>query len=152
MLRNLVGNIIVLSTMLILALPASTFAAVTGTEAGSKKASKQTAAPKKVAKKTSKTNLASNTPTQQKIRQLKSNQKLSSSRIIRTIQADRKYQVQNVTYHPDSTHSGFSRGGIDHNSVVRESVFEDQPGSMPKLASSKALIVNQETGEILYAK
>jgi D-alanyl-D-alanine endopeptidase (penicillin-binding protein 7) len=152
MLRNLVGNMIVLSTLLILALPASTLAAATGTEAGSKKASKQTAAPKKVAKKTSKTNLASNDSVQPKSRQLKSHQKLSSSRIIRTIQADRKYQVQNVTYHPDSTHSGYSRGGIDRNSIVHESLLDDEPGSMPKLASSKALIVNQETGEILYAK
>jgi len=144
MLRNIVGNAIVLSTMLILALPVSAYATTAGAESTTKKTSKQNITPKKIAKKTSKTVVASNNSITSKPKQLKSSQKLSSSRIIRTIQADRKYQVQNVTYHPDSAHSGYIRNS--------ESVFQDEPGTLPKLASSKALIVNQETGEILYAK
>lgn len=60
--------------------------------------------------------------------------RVSSRKIIRTLRADRKYQVQKVNYD--------------------NSVFQDEPdrGGMLQLASSKALIVNQETGETLYAK
>lgn len=60
--------------------------------------------------------------------------KVSSRKIIRTIRADRKYRVQNANY--------------------SRSVFQnDYDGSgVLQLASSKALIMNQETGEILYAK
>lgn len=60
--------------------------------------------------------------------------KVSSRKIIRTIRADRKYQLQNVNY---------TRG-----------VFQEDYDSsgLLRLASSKALIVNQETGETLYAK
>jgi serine-type D-Ala-D-Ala endopeptidase (penicillin-binding protein 7) len=58
--------------------------------------------------------------------------KVSSRKIIRTIRADRKYQVQKAAYHPG--------------------VFQEDHPSNLQLASSKALIVNQETGEVLYAK
>lgn len=63
-----------------------------------------------------------------------SQQKVSGRKIIRTIRADHKYRVQNANYH--------------------RSVFQDDyDGSgILQLASSKALIVNQETGETLYAK
>jgi D-alanyl-D-alanine endopeptidase (penicillin-binding protein 7) len=60
--------------------------------------------------------------------------KLNSKRIIRTIRADRKYQMQKANYDP--------------------SVFQQDADNIAilQLASSKALIVNQETGETLYAK
>ncbi len=63
-----------------------------------------------------------------------SKHKVSSRKIIRTLRADRKYQLQNVNYN--------------------RSVFQDSSdgGSLLQLASSKALIVNQATGETLYAK
>ncbi|MEO8417779.1 MAG: D-alanyl-D-alanine endopeptidase [Methylophilaceae bacterium] len=63
-----------------------------------------------------------------------SKHKVSSRKIIRTLRADRKYQPQNVNYN--------------------RSVFQDSSdgGSLLQLASSKALIVNQATGETLYAK
>ncbi|MEZ0232511.1 MAG: D-alanyl-D-alanine endopeptidase [Methylophilaceae bacterium] len=61
---------------------------------------------------------------------------VTSKRILVTIQADKKYQVQKASYN-------------------RENAFpneDDNVTGMPRLASSKALIVNQETGEVLYAK
>lgn len=58
---------------------------------------------------------------------------VSGKRIIRTIRADHKYRVQNVNY---------DRGVPQVE--TRDGVLQ--------LASSKALIVNQETGETLYAK
>lgn len=63
-----------------------------------------------------------------------SKHRVSSRKIIRTLRADRKYQVQKVNYAP--------------------SVFQDENdrSGVLQLASSKALIVNQETGETLYAK
>lgn len=63
-----------------------------------------------------------------------SKHKVSGRKIIRTLRADRKYQLQNVNYN--------------------RSIFQDnnEGGSILQLASSKALIVNQETGETLYAK
>ena len=64
----------------------------------------------------------------------KSKHSVSSRKIFRTIRADRKYQVQRANY--------------------SQSLFQDDyDGSgVLQLASSKALIVNQETGETLYAK
>jgi D-alanyl-D-alanine endopeptidase (penicillin-binding protein 7) len=144
MLRNFIGKIILLSTMLILALPANTLASTTVTDSTSKKINKHTSHAKKTARKSSKTVASSGVNATENPKQLNTSHKLSSSRIIRTIQADRKYQVQNVNYHPDSAHTGFVH--------ETESTFQDESGSLPKLASSKALIVNQETGEILYAK
>ena len=63
-----------------------------------------------------------------------SKHKVSSRKIILTIRADQKYRLQKTSYHP--------------------SVFKDAYDGigLPQLASSKALIVNQETGETLYAK
>ena len=61
---------------------------------------------------------------------------VSGKRIIRTIRADHKYRVQNVSYDRDSRN-------IDQ--------YDSRDGAL-QLASSKALIVNQETGETLYAK
>jgi D-alanyl-D-alanine endopeptidase (penicillin-binding protein 7) len=63
-----------------------------------------------------------------------SKHKVSGRIIIRTLRADRKYQLQNANYN--------------------RSIFQDgsEGGSILQLASSKALIVNQETGETLYAK
>lgn len=61
--------------------------------------------------------------------------KVNSKRIIRTIRADRKYQLQKANYEP----SVFQQDS-DNNIAILQ------------LASSKALIVNQETGETLYAK
>jgi serine-type D-Ala-D-Ala endopeptidase (penicillin-binding protein 7) len=58
----------------------------------------------------------------------KTKHKVSSRKIFRTIRADNKYQVANY------------------------SLFHDDGSGILKLASSKALIVNQETGETLYAK
>ena len=60
--------------------------------------------------------------------------RVSSRKIMRTLRADRKYQVQNVNYN-----TGVFQDDNDKSGVLQ-------------LASSKALIVNQETGEILYAK
>lgn len=60
--------------------------------------------------------------------------KVSSRKIMRTIRADRKYQVQKVNYNTSVFQEDSDRGGV------------------LQLASSKALIVNQETGETLYAK
>jgi serine-type D-Ala-D-Ala endopeptidase (penicillin-binding protein 7) len=60
----------------------------------------------------------------------------TSRKIIRTIRSDRKYRVQNVNYNRNA-------------SVFNEEL--DSTGIL-QLASSKALIVNQETGETVYAK
>ncbi|HEY4714879.1 MAG TPA: hypothetical protein VIH30_11655, partial [Aquirhabdus sp.] len=69
-----------------------------------------------------------------KHRVVKSRHSVSSRKIFRTIRADRKYQMQRANY--------------------SQSLFQDDyDGSgVLQLASSKALIVNQETGETLYAK
>lgn len=76
------------------------------------------------------------TPSKHKV--IKSKQGVSSRRIFRTIRADRKYQLQQANY----------------NRNYDQSLFRDDydGGSVLQLASSKALIVNQETGETLYAK
>ncbi len=67
-----------------------------------------------------------------KHRLAKAKHKVFSRKIFRTIRADRKYQVHRAN------HSLFQ---------------DDYDGSgVLQLASSKALIVNQETGETLYAK
>lgn len=60
---------------------------------------------------------------------------VSGRKIIRTLRADRKYAIKTVQ--PSS-----------------QSVFQDDSsvGTELRLASSKALILNQETGEVLYAK
>ena len=60
----------------------------------------------------------------------------TSRKIIRTIRSDRKYRVQNVNYNRQSQ---VFNDDLDSNSALQ-------------LASSKALIVNQETGETVYAK
>ncbi|HQR59765.1 MAG TPA: D-alanyl-D-alanine endopeptidase [Methylophilaceae bacterium] len=60
---------------------------------------------------------------------------VSSRRIIHTIRSDSKYRVRTVNYQPR------------HNVFV-----EEGDGSELRLASSKALIINQDTGEVLYAK
>lgn len=65
---------------------------------------------------------------------VKSRHKVSSRRIFRTIRADRKYQIQQANYN-----QSLFRDDYDGSGVLQ-------------LASSKALIVNQETGETLYAK
>jgi len=62
-----------------------------------------------------------------------SKQRASSRKILGTIRADSKYQVQNANY-----------GQVFPNDYDGSGVLQ--------LASSKALIVNQETGETLYAK
>lgn len=64
----------------------------------------------------------------------KGKHRVSSRKIFRTIRADRKYQLQRAHYN--------------------QSLFQDDyDGSgVLQLASSKALIVNQITGETLYAK
>ncbi len=61
--------------------------------------------------------------------------KVSGRKIIRTLRADRKYQVQKANFN-------------------RQSVFRDpsEGGGILSLASSKALIVNQDSGEVLYSK
>src|SRR5665647_2461273 len=63
-----------------------------------------------------------------------SKHKVSGRKIITTLRSDHKYRLQNVNYN--------------------RSVFKDDyDGSgVLQLASAKALIVNQETGETLYAK
>ncbi len=61
--------------------------------------------------------------------------KTSAKRIISTIRSDGAYRVRPVAFHPRSD----------------DSVFVT-PGGELRLASSKALIVNQNTGEVLYAK
>lgn len=60
--------------------------------------------------------------------------RLSSRKAVRTTRADHKYQVQKVNYNTSAFSAGADRSGV------------------LQLASSKALIVNQETGETLYAK
>jgi serine-type D-Ala-D-Ala endopeptidase (penicillin-binding protein 7) len=86
------------------------------------------AAPKKLYKCTSK---ASN-KTSGKLC-VKSRQQVSSRRIVHTIRADSKYRLQKASYN-------------------RDNAFQDDVGAVLQLASSKALIINQETGETLYAK
>ncbi len=63
-----------------------------------------------------------------------SRHRVSSRKIFRTIRADHKYQVQRANYD-----QGVFQDDYDGSGVLQ-------------LASSKALIVNQETGETLYAK
>lgn len=63
----------------------------------------------------------------------KSRQKVSSRKIVHTIRADGKYRMQQANYN-------------------RDNAFQDNIGGVLQLASSKALIINQETGETLYAK
>lgn len=62
--------------------------------------------------------------------------KTSPSRIISTIRSDKAYHA---------------RSSANYRNGKQESVFE-APGGELRLASSKALIVNQNTGETLYAK
>jgi serine-type D-Ala-D-Ala endopeptidase (penicillin-binding protein 7) len=60
---------------------------------------------------------------------------VSGRKIIHTLRSSGNYRVRPVSYHP------------------QPSVFvDDNPGGELRLASSKALIVNQNTGEVLYAK
>lgn len=60
---------------------------------------------------------------------------VSGRKIIRTLRSSGHYAVQPVSYHP------------------KQSVFaDDYSGGELRLASSKALILNQDTGEVLYAK
>lgn len=60
----------------------------------------------------------------------------SAKRIIRTLRNDGQYRARKVAFHPNA---------------ADESVFVSPDGGL-RLASSKALIVNQNTGEVLYAK
>jgi D-alanyl-D-alanine endopeptidase (penicillin-binding protein 7) len=60
----------------------------------------------------------------------------SPKRIISTIRSDKAYHTRQVSFHQNSG---------------EESVFST-PGGELRLASSKALIVNQNTGETIYAK
>lgn len=60
--------------------------------------------------------------------------KMSGHRIIHTLRSSRNYRVQPVNYTPD------------------HEVFQQESGSTLRLASSKALIINQDSGEVLYAK
>jgi serine-type D-Ala-D-Ala endopeptidase (penicillin-binding protein 7) len=76
--------------------------------------------------------------TSSKHKVVKTKQGISSRRIFRTIRADRKYQIQQANYKRNDDQSLF-RDDYDGSGVLQ-------------LASSKALIVNQETGETLYAK
>lgn len=69
---------------------------------------------------------------------IRSRNRVSSRKIFRTIRADRKYQVQRANYNRNYD-QGLFRENNDGSGVLQ-------------LASSKALIVNQETGETLYAK
>lgn len=64
----------------------------------------------------------------------KSRQK-TSGKIIQTIRTDDKYRLQQANFNPNPVFSD----ELDNSSVLQ-------------LASSKALIINQETGETLYAK
>lgn len=59
---------------------------------------------------------------------------VSGRKIIHTLRSNGKYAVRPVSYHPKSVFA------------------DDSNGSELRLASSKALILNQETGEVLYAK
>ncbi len=60
---------------------------------------------------------------------------VSGRKIIHTLRSNGKYRVRAASYHP------------------QQSVFEgDNGGGELRLASSKALILNQDTGEVLYAK
>lgn len=60
---------------------------------------------------------------------------VSGRKIIHTLRSNGKYRVRHASYQP------------------QQSVFEsDYSGGELRLASSKALILNQETGEVLYAK
>jgi D-alanyl-D-alanine endopeptidase (penicillin-binding protein 7) len=65
-----------------------------------------------------------------------SSQAATSHKIIHTLRADGKYRVRRVSYNRE------------------RSVFKDDAASAGnlRLASSKALIINQNTGEVLYAK
>ena len=64
-----------------------------------------------------------------------SSHQVSGHRIIRTLRNNRKYRLQAISHSPE------------------RSVFKDETsdGNL-RLASSKALIINQDTGEVLYAK
>lgn len=68
------------------------------------------------------------------VKRVTAKHKVSSKKIISTIEEDSKYQLQNANYGP-----GTSEDASDHMAILQ-------------LASSKALIVNQETGEVLYGK
>jgi D-alanyl-D-alanine endopeptidase (penicillin-binding protein 7) len=68
-----------------------------------------------------------------KYKTVKSKHRVSSRKIFRTIRADRKYQLR-THYNPSLFQDDYDGSGV------------------LQLASSKALIVNQETGETLYAK
>ncbi|TSA49518.1 MAG: D-alanyl-D-alanine endopeptidase [Nitrosomonadales bacterium] len=57
-----------------------------------------------------------------------------SHRILSTLRASKRYRMQTVSY--------------DRN----ESIFQGEEGGSLRLESSKALILNQDTGEVLYAK
>lgn len=60
---------------------------------------------------------------------------VSGRKIIHTLRSNGKYRVHSASYHP------------------QQSVFvDDNSGGALRLASSKALILNQNTGEVLYAK
>lgn len=60
---------------------------------------------------------------------------VSGRKIIHTLRSNGRYRMHAASYHP------------------RQSVFEDNySGGELRLASSKALILNQNTGEVLYAK
>ena len=66
---------------------------------------------------------------------IKTKKQVSGRKIIHTLRSNGKYRVRQASYQPS------------------ESVFqEDNSGGELKLASSKALIINQNTGEVLYAK
>lgn len=60
--------------------------------------------------------------------------KVNSNKIISTIEADSEYQLKNANFAP-----GASEDELDNMAILQ-------------LASSKALIVNQETGEVIYGK
>jgi len=66
---------------------------------------------------------------------LKKKSAANPKRIISTLQSEGNYRARKVAFHPNSD----------------ESVFLS-PGGELRLASSKALIINQNTGETLYAK
>ncbi|MCX7627884.1 MAG: D-alanyl-D-alanine endopeptidase [Methylophilaceae bacterium] len=70
------------------------------------------------------------------LRQAKAYRKASPKHIISTIRSDRAYR---------------SRAGEPRHAHGSESVFSTQSGEL-QLGSTKALIVNQNTGEVLYAK
>jgi D-alanyl-D-alanine endopeptidase (penicillin-binding protein 7) len=92
------------------------------------------AAPKKIYKCTAKSSDKSkNSKLCAKPKQKVAAKKVSSKKIIGTIRADRKYSMQKAN---------FDRGNV----------FPQDMDGVLQLASSKALIINQETGETLYAK